>query len=234
MRTLTTNRGRQTPHQRRLATARGQSNAERGVLAILRGLCPRRSLQPSEAIIVAELQANRLLELAGLYDAPVPAALITDLPRYVVHRDDDLPVSGSAQWVNGRWLLTICGSEPWQRQRFSLAHEFKHTLDHRHLGVIYRDRPGLSAAEQAELAADQFAACLLMPKTWVKRAWADGIQRVSDLADLFEVSAPAMSRRLDALGLRPLPRRCGDRREDDDMTQSGFVLADVTSREATP
>ncbi len=185
------------------------------MLAVLRALCPRRSLGIQEAAIVAELQANRLLELAGLQGPPTPEALITELPRYVVRSDVDLPVSGSAQWVNGRWLISVCGSEPLERQRFSLAHEFKHTLDHRFAGVLYRDRGNVSAEEQAELAADMFAACLLMPRMWVKRAWGEGHQSLSELAELFQVSAPAMSRRLAALGLRETPQRCANRREDD-------------------
>lgn len=204
-----------TADGRRLATARGAGNGERGVLAVLRALCPRRSLGIQEAAIVAELQANRLLELAGLQGPPTPEALITELPRHVVRSDVDLPVSGSAQWVNGRWLISVCGSEPLERQRFSLAHEFKHTLDHRFAGVLYRDRGNVSAEEQVELAADMFAACLLMPRMWVKRAWGEGHQSLGELADLFQVSAPAMSRRLAALGLRETPQRCANRREDD-------------------
>lgn len=69
--------------------------------------------------------------------------------------------------------------------------------------MLYVDRPGLSAAAQAEQAADYFAACLLMPRAWVKRAWSEGLQRLSELSQLFEVSPPAMARRLDHLGLRP-------------------------------
>ena len=114
-----------------------------------------------------------------------------------------MPVSGCTSWQAGRWLILINGSEPYGRQRFSLAHEFKHVIDHRFRDVLYVDRPGLSAAAQAEQAADYFAACLLMPRAWVKRAWSEGLQRLSELSQLFEVSPPAMARRLDHLGLRP-------------------------------
>jgi Zn-dependent peptidase ImmA (M78 family) len=172
-------------------------------MAELRAKAPRRPLTPAEAAQVADWQATTLLELAGLAGPPTPSNLISELPRVLVQTDIDLPVSGCTSWQAGRWLILINGSEPYGRQRFSLAHEFKHIVDHRFRDVLYIDRPGLTAAVQAEQAADYFAACLLMPRAWVKRAWAEGLQRLSELSQLFEVSAPAMARRLDHLGLRP-------------------------------
>jgi len=184
-----------------LPTSRGASAQERSVFAVLRGLVPRRLLTGQEAELVAELQANRLLELAGLPQAPIPNELITELPRVSVRLDPDLPVSGSAQWINGRWLLSINSAEPWRRQRFSLAHELKHVLDHPLVDVIY------AGPEAAEQMADQFAGCLLMPRRILKRAWGQGTQSLSDLADLFGVSERAVAVRLEHLGLRaPLVR----------------------------
>lgn len=187
---------------RPLRTSRGSEQREVGVLAALRGLVPLRSLESQqEAERVAELQASRFLELAGLTDPPVPSELIADLPRIRVQRDVDLPASGSATWQNGRWLLTVNGAEPWTRQRFSLAHEFKHVLDHP-LVWVYD-----VAGTDAEAVADYFAACLLMPKPAVKRLFYGGVQQLSALSEAFEVSPPAMARRLNYLGLRmPTPR----------------------------
>lgn len=184
-----------------LPTSRLAAQQERAVLAVLRAKAPRRALRPSEAALIAEWQATELLELAGLTGPPTPANLISELPRVVVRTDVDLPVSGCTSWQAGRWLIVINGAEPVVRQRFSLAHEFKHTIDHRYRDVHYVDRPGQTAYAQAEQAADYFAACLLMPRRWVKQAWAKGHQRVSDLSEIFQVSAPAMSRRLTHLGL---------------------------------
>ncbi len=53
---------------------------------------------------------------------------------------------------------------------------------------------------------DYFAACLLMPRIWVKRAWGDGINDQRALAALFDVSTTAMGIRLEQLGLTG-PRR---------------------------
>ncbi len=188
-----------------LPTSRLTAHGERAVLAVLRAKAPRRALDMAEAARIAEWQATVLLELAGLTRPPTPASLIAELPRVLVRIDPDLPVSGCTSWQAGRWLIVLNGSEPLVRQRFSLAHEYKHTIDHRYRDDLYVDRPGLSAYAQAELAADYFAASLLMPRRWVHRAWADGSRRVSELARLFAVSAPAMARRLEHLGLGTAP-----------------------------
>ncbi len=198
----------QSGERARLPTSRSAPEQERGVLAVLRALAPRRPLTRPEAEVLAELQANRLLELADVSEPPVPSELITELPRILVRADIDLPVSGSAHWVSGRWLLSINAAEPWQRQRFSLAHEFKHVLDHSWRDVLYQDRPGETADQQAEHAADYFAACLLMPKRFVKRLWGDRQQRLSVLSEHFGVSPRAMQVRLRALGLRDSTERC--------------------------
>jgi hypothetical protein len=195
-------------------TSRSLPNPERGVLAILRSLAPRRHLTRQEADYIGEVQAYRLLDLAGLREAPVPSSLIQELPRLAVRSNEDLPVSGSTHWLNGRWIITINGSEPPTRQRFTLAHELKHVIDHRHRDVLYAETPGLPADIQGEYAADNFAACLLMPKRWVKRAWADGLQQISELSKLFDVSPQAMRVRLEHLGfLRAAGRH--DQRQND-------------------
>jgi Zn-dependent peptidase ImmA (M78 family) len=187
-----------------LPTSRLATQQERAVLAVLRSKAPRRALSPAEAALVAEWQATELLELAGLTGPPTPATLISELPRVLVRTDVDLPVSGCTAWTAGRWLIVLNGAEPLARQRFSLAHEFKHAVDHRFRDLLYVDRPGLSAYAQAELAADYFAACLLMPRRWVKQAWGEGCQHLhgrSGLCQRFGVSPPAMTRRLAHLGL---------------------------------
>lgn len=195
MNKITTHTGSELP------TSRSASHQERGVLAVLRALAPRRLLTQAETEYLAELQANRLLELAGHPQLPIPNELVTELPRIRVLVDVDLPVSGSAQWVSGRWLVTLNASEPWQRQRFSLAHELKHVLDHPFVDIAYA---GDAAAEHS---ADVFAACLLMPRREVKRVWGQGMQSLGHLAAYFGVSERAIAVRLQHLELRaPLPR----------------------------
>ncbi len=61
---------------------------------------------------------------------------------------------------------------------------------------------------KAEMVCDYFAACLLMPRPWVKVAWSRGVQDVSDLAAVLLVSRTAMSLRLRQLGLVVSAGRC--------------------------
>lgn len=94
------------------------------------------------------------------------------------------------------------------RRRFTLAHEFKHVLDHPFTRTLY---PGHIEREspQAEAMCDYFAACLLMPRLWVKRLWTGGLQDIDHLAARFRVSPAAMSLRLSQLGITDRRYRCG-------------------------
>ena len=167
------------------------------VLAELRKLRPARQLSLDESLRVAGLQANRLLHLSGLDDAndlPVPEDLITGLPRFVVRRYPlGQSVSGLAHWDRGRWCIALNSREPIVRQRFSLAHELGHILESPF--DEYAD------ARFVERIADHFAANLLMPKSWVKQSWGQGLQTSATLAEHFFVSEVAMERRLAELGL---------------------------------
>lgn len=177
-------------------------------LALLRRLVPRRPLTFNEALRIAELQANRLLEHFKIETTAVPDEIVTELPRIQVERERGLPVSGSAHWNGHYWVISLSADEHRLRQRFSLMHEFKHILDHTSKDFLYQDRPTSSAYEQAERVADYFAACLLMPKRVIKRLWCQPGQNIAHLADQLQVSPAALRYRLDQLGLTDKPPRC--------------------------
>jgi len=180
----------------------------RSVLALLRGLVPQRQLTFNEALRIAELQANRLLEHFSIDTAAVPDEIVSELPRIKIERERSLPVSGSAHWNGRYWVITLCAEESSLRQRFSLMHEFKHILDHTTRHVQYRDSAYGSAHEQAERVADYFAACVLMPKRVVKRLWFEPAQSITGLAGTLRVSTAALRYRLDQLGLIERTDRC--------------------------
>jgi Zn-dependent peptidase ImmA (M78 family) len=177
---------------------------ERSVLASLRALLPSRRLHLSEALRIAELQANRLLELNNIRDIPVPIEIVTSLPRVQVVYEVDIPASGASDWDSYRkaWVITLNALEPETRQRISILHEFKHIVDHGSPGLepgpVKRRYYGL---DETEFLAEYFAGCVLMPKRILKLAWGDGIQRIADLAELFDVSERAMEVRLGQVGL---------------------------------
>lgn len=177
-------------------------------VARLRRLMPGRSLSFADARRVAELQAATLLELHQVGIGRVSVTLITGLPRIDVQYRSGLIGSGITTWERGAWRIAINRDEPLVRQRFTLAHELKHVLDASHEDVVYRHLPdGPARQRHVEAVCDHFAACLLMPKPWVKRLWGEGIQDLHVLARHFDVSNQAMLIRLQNLGLiDPLPR----------------------------
>lgn len=178
------------------------------LLRDLRQLMPARPLQFAEAVRIAELQATRLLLARGLTGPPVPSDLVAKFPRVQVESIYPLGVSGAAAWSDGRWQIILNGGEPAVRQRFSAVHELKHVIDHSLATIAYPARFGMTSGQRQEQVADYFAACVLMPRRWVKRAWGNGIQDVNRLARMFEVSREAMRYRLRALGLLEPITRC--------------------------
>jgi Zn-dependent peptidase ImmA (M78 family) len=187
------------------------------VLAALRRLHPNRPLLLSDALWLAELQANRLLQLRGAaHDVPVPTAIVTELPRITVEHDPDLPkdaASGCSTWDYQRrsWVISLNPTEPRRRRRFTVLHEYKHILDHGSPGI--RNTGSLTPRQRppAEVVADYFAGCVLMPKRLLAAAYYDGIQRPSDLAELFDVSEPAIRVRLHQVGLGEAPHQSATR-----------------------
>jgi len=182
------------------------------ILSALRDLMPLRPLTQAEALRLAELQANRLLTLTDTDTGPVPDGVISELPGVEVLYDDSAsaPSSGLFRWEKGRYLIVIDATErPLGRQRFSLAHEFKHVLDYPFVTTLYPALPGMTSKERQEQVCEFFAACLLMPRSWVKRAWCnERVQQPSRLSNRFGVSTAAMQVRLSTLGLLEQQRRC--------------------------
>ena len=118
------------------------------------------------------------------------------------------PVSGCTDWTGSMWTIAINASEPPVRQRFSLAHEFKHILDHRFIHLLYPDSPTMTSQARSELVCDYFAGCLLIPKIWLRKAWTEGVQTSPALARRFGVSTAAIEVRLSQTGLALPQDRC--------------------------
>jgi predicted transcriptional regulator len=177
------------------------------VISTLRDMVPLKPLNYSEALRLAELQSQRFLTVSGVNGPAVPERIIAELPKIEVTRLSPFPTSGASHWAHGRWLVAINGAEPATRQRFSVAHEFKHIIDHRFVDLMYSGFPDSERHQLTEQICDYFAGCLLMPTPWVKRLYFSGTQRLPDLAQTFGVSQAAMSVRLSQIGLsRPTPR----------------------------
>lgn len=179
----------------------------RSVLATLRALTPQRPATLAEALRVAELQAHRLLGLWRIDEGPVPMEVVTELPRIRILRAE-LPVSGTSYWNGSCWIIALNQHESRTRQRFTLLHEFKHIIDHGRVDNLYLGDRRRTTSDQAELAADYFAGCVLMPRPLLKRAWCAGLQTPLRLARHFDVSAQAADVRLSQTGLSLRRDRC--------------------------
>jgi Zn-dependent peptidase ImmA (M78 family) len=173
------------------------------VLQVLRYLIPNRGgVTFEEALRVAELQASQLLQVLDIDEFPVLNETISELPRIRIEYSDDLPSFGLSFW-NGRcWIIELSTRQSRARQRFTLFHEYKHIIDHGSAARLYPGDARHKATVQAELVADYFAGCVLVPRRALKSAWGHGVQKVHDLARLFDVSEQAIAVRLDQTGLR--------------------------------
>ena len=163
-------------------------------LVALRALRPPTRLTPAQERRVAERQAATLLHLSAAGLPPYGLEIIGRLPRVRVIRDHRMPVSGSSHWTGSVWVIVLNATESEARQRFTAFHELHHV-------ICQPFRHFLLDEAVTEKVADQFAACALMPRPMMRRCWRDHIRHPEALADLYEVSEPAMRRRLRDLRL---------------------------------
>lgn len=182
---------------------RAESRNQPSVLAQLRALVPREPLRYTEALRIAEQQTNLLLRIAQVKEPPLPTDLIACLPPVTVVAETRVPVAGSAHWSGSTWVIVLNAGDSAAKQRLALAHELKHIIDHTTRSFLYRGMPGMTAAEQAERAADYFAGCLLMPTRWLKAAWASDCRTAAQFARRFGAPASTAKARLVQVGLAP-------------------------------
>jgi len=169
----------------------------RSTITRLRDIMPLRRLSRAESLRVAEAQARRLLRLSEVSEPPVNDDVIARLPHIQIERVKAAQAYAATEWSHGRWLIILNGSESRGRQRWSLAHELKHILDHPFVTIVYSRQDGCIA----ERACDYFAACLLMPRRWLRPAWVNGNHDVRALARRFGVTPHALLVRLLQIGL---------------------------------
>ncbi|WP_225858942.1 ImmA/IrrE family metallo-endopeptidase [Streptomyces albicerus] len=168
----------------------------------------------------AEQAAGRLLAEAGEVVPPVNVERLATHLGIVVSRSTfkDGDVSGMLVRQDGQSpVVGVNDTHSDHRQRFTIAHELGHFLLHpgrdvvldRPVRVNLRDKTSSMATDREEIEANAFAASLLMPAGLVRSAL-QGLPAVvrqdpdrctSALADIFDVSEPAMGFRLINLGL---------------------------------
>ena len=100
--------------------------------------------------------------------------------RKITVQEMPLRVSGFYYCVMGRHFIAIDSKLPPTRKLLVMFHEFAHFLLHSPHGPFtanYHGYHGLSGRSRAEMEADAFALCALMPKTWLES------DRLAELAE---------------------------------------------------
>lgn len=164
--------------------------------------------------------AERFLQEQGIDKPPVSVErLARDLGIQVLYEPFEGEVSGMLvqEQENGPPIIVVNSLNVPVRQRFTVAHELGHHLLHgsgvyvdRPLAVTFRDpRSGL-AIDPEEIAANQFAASILMPRRWVirdvdrvleRQRGISGEELIERLAKDYRVSRQAMEFRMANLGI---------------------------------
>ena len=182
------------------------STTHSNVIRELRKLMPARAVTLSEAYAVAEQQATRLLASQRIRSVPVDLNSLMNLPRLKVvsqPRHAMPTLAGFTEWQDGQYVVVINRTNSVYRRRFTFGHELKHVMDWTLRKTAYArlSNDPDKTDRHVERIADYFAACLLMPRPWLKRHWYQGYQDVEALAQMYGVSIEAMTIRLKYLGL---------------------------------
>lgn len=149
------------------------------------------------------------------YQLPVDVYRVaSDLGLTVVEQDFEDQVSGVLVLKGKRGTIGVNKNHHLNRKRFTIAHEIGHYRLH-HDGdvfidatpVFFRDTTSADGSSPQEIAANAFAAELLMPEHWLRGllrerpidAFDEGAMR--QVANLFGVSTQALTIRLTHLRL---------------------------------
>lgn len=183
------------------------TKSKKSVIDQVRDTAPRRALTLNEAYQLAEEQADLLLQLLGITAPHVKYDKLLDLPNVTVKPEPKYRMghmAGLSRYRKGHWLILVDKNDVHGRRRFTLGHEVKHLIDDKLTDILYANL-GYGSPEtrerQIETLCQHFAACFLMPRSWVAAAWLNGIRDTYNLAALFQVSVSAMDIRLKNLGL---------------------------------
>ena len=141
---------------------------------------------------------KRIAKKLGLLIAPIPA-------------NDE--ISGALIRDGSRIIIAVNSSHHINRQRFTIAHELGHYYMHgdmtehvdQNLRVAWRNADSSKAVDWKEIAANRFAAELLMPTSYLRRDL-DSLERIGKrtialLASKYGVSGEAMKIRLNNFGI---------------------------------
>lgn len=131
----------------------------------------------------------------------MPESIVTTIPIVHVKRWRGLPASGMAARDGKGWIILLNADESEERQRFTLLHEFAHIVFDRRTDEA-APHDGLARPwQRSEHDCNYFAACVLMPASWIKADWNGGLRDQQALARRYGVHPRGIQLRLMELGL---------------------------------
>jgi len=122
-------------------------------------------------------QAEALREELGITSIPVPVERIARaLGAQIRYSPLDDEISGMIFMRDGSPIIGVNSLHHVHRQRFTIAHEIAHLKLHREqlaasihvdktFRILHRDEKAAMGTDQVEIAANQFAAALLVPRS---------------------------------------------------------------------
>jgi Zn-dependent peptidase ImmA (M78 family) len=154
-----------------------------------------------------------LLHKHKIVNSPVPVDNIAEgLGAKIIYENFNGEISGLLLKRPGSIIIGVHKAQAPTRKRFTIAHEIGHLEMHsgaleqvhvdKNFEMHLRSAASSTAEDVAEIEANTFAACLLMPRNLVMRDVGDQIldfedpRLVRQLAEKYQVSTQAMTFRL--------------------------------------
>ena len=159
-------------------------------------------MTPCGIFKLVETLAQSMLRKGKGCCPPVPAELVSlaDEQHPVEVRLVPLKCHRGAIWrLKDSWVIQLNENDSPSARRFTLFHEAFHILAHTRATPVFRKRNSEMGCFN-ELLAEYFAACILMPRKWVKERWVE-VKGLDRMAEIFDVEKSLMWIRLREMGL---------------------------------
>ena len=163
----------------------------------------------------ARKEAQNLLDSLKIHKAPVPVTrIVRAVGATVRYYSLDEVLSGMIFIKDRQPIIGVNALHHPNRQRFTIAHEIGHLTLHRGLieeqvhvdkmfpVMVHRDTRSTQGTDWIEIQANQFAAALLMPESWLKKVIGqeaydiDDERPIDELAQRLRVSRQALEYRI--------------------------------------
>ena len=153
-------------------------------------------------LLVERLEQN-YLKRAKVHCPPVSEELayLADQHHPIEVRPISLKSCHGALWyLNDSWIIQLNENDTPARRRFALFHEVFHILAHRRTNTPVFKKRGHEVGSFNELLADYFAACILLPKGWVREKWS-AVRDLDQMVKIFDAPKQLMWIRLREMSL---------------------------------